>query len=308
MLTIFCGNIIAKDCCIVRAGEKASELAKRSPALGSWSVINLRMVNENSPNPKEDYAFGTSVWPEKNTEERIDITLAQVNASNVQKECFNNPVSEGDVFKDIKWGKIPPLKRFKFLVAYGDPAPGENKGKKSSSKGIGLVGKQADTYYIIKAFLDRELNATFIEWYFLLHEYVAGRTTIYNYIENNSLQDHFFQQVFQKLLRAERRRRSVDISVRGDEEKKTDKATRIEANLEPVNREGRLIFNEAEKNDPHMKRLVEQFEMFNLQLSFPADGPDMIEGAKRIIDKKTAGLEGTAVISRRDLRNNRRRL
>lgn len=203
---------------------------------------------------------------------------------------------------------MPAIKRFKFLVAYGDPAPGEGKKKEGSFKGVGLVGKLGDTYYVIKVFLDREMNAAFIGWYFLLHAYVAGRTTVYNYIENNSLQDPFFKQVFQKLLRAERRRRSVDISVRGDEEKKTDKATRIEANLEPLNREGRLVFNEAEKNDPHMKRLVGQFELFNMQLSFPADGPDMIEGAKRIIDKKTGGFEHTTVIPVRDLRNYRRRL
>ena len=38
----------------------------------------------------------------------------------------------------------------------------------------------------------------------------------------------------------------------GDEEKKTDKATRIEANLEPLNREGNLILNEAERDNPHM--------------------------------------------------------
>ena len=38
-----------------------------------------------------------------------------------------------------------------------------------------------------------------------------------------------------------------------DEDKKTDKATRIEADLEPLDREGMLIFNEAEKDNPHMK-------------------------------------------------------
>ena len=47
----------------------------------------------------------------------------------------NNPVAEGEIFKDIIYGKVPALSKFKFLVIYGDPAPGENKTKKSSTKG-----------------------------------------------------------------------------------------------------------------------------------------------------------------------------
>jgi hypothetical protein len=308
LLTVFCGNIIARDCCVVRAGNKAGELATLTPPLGHWDIINLRMANINHPNPKEDYARGTSVWPEKNTEEAINSALAQVSAASAQKECFNNPVSEGSVFKEIRWGKVPPPGRFKFLVAYGDPAPGENRGKNSSFKGVGLVGKTGDTYYVIKVFLDRELNAVFMGWYFALHTWVGGRTAVYHCIENNSLQDPFFRQVFLRILGEERKKRGIDISIHPDSEKKADKATRIEANLEPLNREGRLIFNEAEKNDPHMKRLVEQFELFNLQLAFPADGPDLIEGAKRIIDRKTERREGVTALSRRDLRMTDRRL
>ena len=51
----------------------------------------------------------------------------------------------------------------------------------------------------------------------------------------------FFQQVFQPLVRKVRREQGVELYIRGDEDKKTDKATRIEANLEPLNREGNLI-------------------------------------------------------------------
>ena len=42
-----------------------------------------------------------------------------------------------------------------------------------------------------------------------------------------------------------------------------------------LNREGNLIFNEAERDNPHMKRLADQFRLFNLQLTYPADGPDL---------------------------------
>lgn len=97
-------------------------------------------------------------------------------------------------------------------------------------------------------------------------------------MENNKLQDPFFQQVFQPIVRRIRRERKISLYITGDEEKKTDKATRIEANLEPLNREGNLVLNEAEKDNPHMKRMAEQFKLFNLQLTYPADGPDCVEG------------------------------
>ena len=47
---------------------------------------------------------------------------------------------------------------------------------------------------------------------------------MYCYMENNKLQDPFFQQVFQPLVRKVRREQGVELYIRGDEDKKTDKA------------------------------------------------------------------------------------
>lgn len=287
---LFNGNIIAADCCITKAIAKAKEL--KVVGIGHVDIINIRDKN------------GHSVWPQKNSEEDIDLFLSLVSISAAQKEFFNNPVAEGEVFKEMAYGKVPALSKFKFLVIYGDPAPGENKTKKSSTKTVCLLGKLAGKLYLIKAFLDRGLNAEFIEWYVKLLEFVGGRTTVYCYMENNKLQDPFFQQVFQPLVRKVRRERNLSLYIRGDEEKKTDKGTRIEANLEPMNREGNLILNEAEKDNPNMKRMENQFKLFNLQLTFAADGPDCVEGGNRIIDKKLRDTEPAKKISRKTLRKN----
>lgn len=287
---LFNGNIIAADCCITRAIAKAEELKVKG--IGHVDIINIRDKN------------GHSTWPEKNSEEDIDLFLSLVSASAAQKEFFNNPVAEGEVFKEIAYGKVPALSKFKFLVIYGDPAPGENKTKKSSTKTVCLLGKINSRLYVIKAFLDRGLNAEFIDWYVKLLEFVGGRTSVYCYMENNKLQDPFFQQVFQPLVRKVRRERNISLYIRGDEDKKTDKATRIEANLEPMNREGNLILNEAEKDNPHMKRMEGQFKLFNLQLTFPADGPDCVEGGNRILDRKLRDTEPPKKISRKALRIN----
>lgn len=294
LLTIFCGNIIAKDCCITRAGKKALELARRKKPLGNWDIKNLRMLNINKPDPKNDFLYGKSVWPEKNTEENIDIVQAQVSTLSVQKECYNNPLSEGDTFKEMHWGKVPPLKSFKFLVAYGDPAPSNSKNGKGSYKSIFLVGFREGKYYVITGYLDHETNAEYVNWYYYLKDFVADRTQIYNYIENNKLQDPFYQQVFIPLFAAAAKEKGTMIGIIPDERDKPDKFSRIEGNLEPVNRLGCLILNEDEKGNPHMQRLEEQFLLVNPKLSAPADGPDCIEGAKFVIDQKMIALKPDA--------------
>jgi hypothetical protein len=286
-LVVWCGNIIAKDCCITRAAKMADY----------HDVINIRDKN------------GASSWIAKNSEEAIDRTLSKISAKSQQKEYYNNPVSEGEIFQTVLWGKIPPLSKFKFLVIYGDPAPGENKTKKSSMKTVVLLGKLNGKLYIIRTFLDRALNADFISWHISLLEYVNGKTTVYSYMENNSLQDPFFQQVFQPLVRKARQEKNVELYIKGDTDKKTDKATRIEANLEPMNREGNLIFNEAEKGNPNMQRLEDQFKLFTLQMKFPADGPDAVEGGNRIIDKKMRQAQPATTTSRQSSRSkNKNRL
>jgi hypothetical protein len=284
LLTIFCGNIIARDCCVVRAGNMADH----------WDVVNIRDKN------------GVSTWPEKNTEAKIDEMLGKISAASQQTEYFNNPVTEGEVFRELTYGKVPPLSKFRFLVIYGDPAPGENRTKNSSTKSCMLMGMMGTKLYIIKARLDRGLNADFIDWYVQLLEYVAGRTTVYCYMENNKLQDPFFQQVFKPLVAKARKERGVQLFIAPDEERKTDKATRIEANLEPLNREGNLILNEAERDDPHMKRLEDQFKLFTLRLKFPADGPDCVEGGLRILKRKVQQLEPVVTLRPNRNRNHKR--
>ena len=280
-LVIFCGNLIAKDCCVARAGSMADY----------WDIVNIRDKD------------GRSTWPEKNSEADIDRVLSKISTKAAQGEYFNNPVSAGEVFADLTYGKVPPLSKFKFLAAYGDPAPGEGKGKKGKSfKAVALCGKLGGRLYVVKMFLAQALNAEFIGWYARLLDYVGGRTNVYCYMENNKLQDPFFQQVFRPLVAKLRKETGTPLYIRGDEEKKTDKATRIEANLEPLNREGNLVLNEAERDNPHMKELDDQFRLFTLSLRYPADGPDAVEGANRVIDELMRRADPPAFRSRKALR------
>lgn len=274
LLAIVLGNIIAKTCCVTLAAQKADK----------HDIVNIRDKN------------GKSTWPAKNTEEMIDRVLSKISTRSAQQEYFNNPLSEGDTFKEITWGKCPPLTSLPYAVLYADPAP-SNKDKQktgSSYKSVFLVGYKDAKFYIYTGFLDQVPNAEFVNWFYYLRDYVGGKTQMYNYIENNTLQDPFYEQVFMPLF-AKNGKEKGFISIVPDTRKKPDKFVRIEGNLEPLNRNNQLIFNIEERNNPNMQRLEEQFLLINPQLKSPADGPDCIEGAVYILNLKRERLSHEAI-------------
>ena len=261
------------------------------------------MVDINNPDPQADYQFGTSVWPEKNTEETIDEVLAQVSLASGQKECFNNPVVEGSYFKEIRWGECPPISKLRYIVSYGDPAPSNTTGKKAkknSFKANFLMGLYEGTLYVYTGYLRHVTNDEFVNWYYYQRDYVRERTQQRNYIENNKLQDPFYQQVFVPLFLAKGKEKGHYINISPDGRDKPDKFVRIEGNLEPLNRAGRLVFNIREKDNPDMQRLEEQFRLFDDGLPASADGPDAIEGGYYMCQQLNAHMEaGSYWIGRR---------
>ena len=230
---------------------------------------------------------GKSTWPEKNTQEHIERVKATISTGAFQAEYMNNPISEGKVFRNLPLGKMPALSKFKFLVCYGDPSTSNNGKKGSSTKAVILAGKIRTTYYILKAFLSHPSNAEFIDWYYQVKDWVGGLVPVFYLVENNSLQDPFYEQVFLPLIREENKRRGDSLFITGDARPKTDKAARIEANLEPVDRNGAWLFNQDEAENPHMKELLDQLKLFEMTLPYPADGPDALEGALAEINRRT---------------------
>ena len=283
---IFLGNLIAKDCCVARAMNMADKV----------DIVNL-----------EDHE-GKSAWPEKITQETIARIRSKISTSAYQAEYMNNPLTEGSVFKEIKWGKVPPLNRFPFLVNYADPSPSNNvKSKANSLKANFLVGILEGKVYIIDGYLDRETNEEFINWFYYIDKRVAGKTTIYHLIENNKLQDPFYDQVIRPLIQKKSIAEGKIIPIAPDPRVKPDKFSRI-ANLEPLSREGILIFNEAERENHHMKRLEEQFLLIEPKLGAPSDGPDCIEGAWWIANAKTQSLNISQVWTPKSKHRNPKRL
>jgi hypothetical protein len=283
-LILFLGNIIAKDTTITRASKVAD----------CFSIVNIRDKK------------GRSTWPERNTEENIDRILSKLSFASQQKEYYNNPIEEGTTFKEVAWDKVPPMQKFKFLVSYGDPAPSNKENKANCHKACFLMGVLEDTLYIFTGYLAHVKNSEFVEWYYNLESYVKDRTQVYNNIENNSLQDPFYEQVFKPLFKEKGKEKGYYINITPDDRKKPDKFARIEGNLEPKNRDRKIIFNIAEKNNPHMVLLEQQFLGVDPQLNSPVDGPDCIEGGLWIINEKLKKMAKMTSVPRTSIINKKR--
>ena len=99
---------------------------------------------------------GKSTWPEKNTEEMIDAVLSKISTRTQQGEYFNNPITEGKIFPSVKWGKVPPLARFPFLMIYADPTTSEAKGIAIGEAKGKIEGKIEGTENTIRSFIERK--------------------------------------------------------------------------------------------------------------------------------------------------------
>jgi hypothetical protein len=285
LLLIACGNIIAKYCCITEMGKKADK----------WDVVNIR--------DKE----GKSSWPQKNTEEAINRVESSISHESFQKEYCNNPMDGGDTFKEMLFDKCPMLKTCEAVVIYADPSPSESESKNSSCKAIVVVGRKGMKYYIYKVWLNQMGNAQFCEFLFEAYDICkkAGVDTVYIYIENNTLQNPFYEQVLLPHIYRISNEKNIFLPVRPDDRKKPAKPVRIEGTLEPINRAGNLILNKNEENNPHMIRLAAQFSSFTMKAKM-IDGPDAVEGGVKIIqDKEISSAAGSIEFSERQTSKHR---
>lgn len=258
---IFNGNRIAKDCCVERACKIADHV----------SEINIRDRN------------GKSTWPEKNTEAHIDRVLKQKSYASAQREYFNNPIDEGSVFKELAYKPARRINEYKYLVCYTDPSFKDSK--KNDYKATVLVGKWKDEFHVIKAFVEQTSTANMIQWHYNTMD-IVNNAACYYLMEEVFLQDIILKEFYDASAKTGR-----SIPITGDKRQKPDKFTRIESLLEPLNRNGKLFLNEAERNNPHMVRLEDQFKAFAPGSRAHDDAPDAVEGAVYIINSKCAAIE-----------------
>ena len=270
-LIIWNGNIIAEDCCVVRAGKIADHV----------ETINIRDEN------------GVSVWPQKNSEADIDYQISKVSYEAAQQEMFNNPIRQGQTFKEITYGKCPKLKELQFVIQYADPAtsnrdrPAQKSKAQNSCKSVSLLGYLDQKFYLYKCWLDHTTNSNFVDWMYAGRNYVGSATQLYSLIENNTLQNPFYEQVLLPLIFDKGKEYGGALMITPDTTAKPDKWFRIEGTLEPLVRLGLLVLNIDEKDNPHMKRMEAQFKGASANSKL-MDGPDCVQGGIKFIQNKIA--------------------
>ena len=257
LLVIVCGNVIAENCCVSRLMKYADKV----------DMVNIR--------DKE----GKSTWASKNSEEAIDRILSLISYESGQKEYFNNPLKAGKTFKNLQFGKLPKLSSCDTVVIYCDPATANKASATQSYKGVVIVARKSLCYYVAKVWLDRMTNDQFIESMYLAVEYLRSqKVEVFKlWLENNSLQNPFYEQVLLPIINEKNKEKNTILPLLLDNRKKPDKHERIEANLEPLDRNGKLIFNEVEEKTKDMEVLVAQFRTFSHK-SKHIDGPDAVDG------------------------------
>lgn len=224
---------------------------------------------EDSKHRKASAANGQPAWKERYTLDELVDKMLKMGWRNARREFFHEHIEEGHVFKreHILWAKLPPLKKYKALVVYVDPS---FKGtKKNDYKAIVLIGRIGKYYDVIKAWLRQDSIAAMVRAHYDLHEDFGEKANIKHYMEANFIQDQFLDD-----YEAEGVERGYQLPIRPDKRKKPDKFGRVE-NLSPLFERHFVRFNQAEKKNPDMRTLVDQFLAFPYG---PDDGPDATEG------------------------------
>lgn len=279
LLIIMNGNIIHDNSAINRMRDKADYS----------EIVNIRDEN------------GKSTWWQKNSEEHIDRVLSKISYESAQKEYFNNPMDGTDLFKNIQDKKIPDLRKCNVCI-YVDPSTSNRDVTSGSDKAVGIIAQSGFDFYAVKVWLDTMSIDKFIDAIFESYLYLKrlGIEHFPIYIENNSLQNSFFELVLLPRIYEKGVKLGVFLPITPDDRNKINKWARIEGDLEPLFRLGHFFFNIDEENNPDMKRLKAQFKNASSK-SKKLDGADMVQGAvSKLREKEAVDAAGSfEVIQRR---------
>lgn len=237
---------------------------------------------------------GRPSWSENYTIDEISAMRGFIGERNFQKECMNNPMTEGAVFraKDIRYGKMLPLKEYRQLICYTDPS--FKNSATADYKATALVGKTPDGHFhVLKMFAAQTSVSEMIAWHYDIMEFVGGKVPVLYYMESNFMQDLMLDE-FAKVGNAV----GQHVPILGDKRSKGDKFARIES-MQPLFERGLVLFNEKEKESPGMKVLEEQLLLFERGSRAHDDAPDALESAVWMLAQRTRATNARfAVIQR----------
>lgn len=275
-LYVFLNNRLAKDSLMSRAYEMADYK----------DTVNL--LDEN----------GKPTWHQRHKLEDCQYMIQKMGTRASQKEYFNNPVTEGRVFKE-EWLQVKKmeLKGYFALLAYLDPS---FKSKKNADhKALILLGLKNGEIHVVKAYCDVASVAQMVEWHYDLLAYVKSQNAVCEFW----MEEVFLQDLLYKDFNEAAVRKGYPIGVRGDKRQKPDKDARISAMSGHFER-GQVFFNADEMSNHHMQRLREQLLLFEPGYTgIKKDGPDAMEGGLFKLMEKVQASAPVSAGSRRKSKN-----
>lgn len=304
---IIVGNKIAPDCIIERA-KKESEYHKQVNILTKGKVDQLyikeikKQASTVDPESKDLRVWKECVkyaelgykptWHQRFTMFDCVYMIVKMGYRMSQREYFNNPISEGKVFKKawMQYKALPKMREYQYLMAYLDP--GFKKTATSDSKSLILVAMHKSEFHIRKVFCGKASVEEMIEWCYSTDSYVKANQASYRL----KMEEVFLQSLLYKDFTAAGITKGYQLPVTGDKRKKPDKDARIEA-MEGYFERGVIFFDEEIKEEHHTQALVEQLLNFEPGVKTLKDGPDALEGAIHLLQQSLA-LSTDVVVGR----------
>ena len=276
-LFVFLNNLLAKDSLMARAYQMADYKEQ----------VNL-LDNRGQPS-----------WKARHTLKDCQYMIGKIGTRAAQKEYFNNPVTEGKVFKEewIQDKSMKDLGGYFALISYLDPS---FKSKKNADhKALVLLGLKDGEIHVIKTFCNSATVEEMVEWHYDIEQYVKKQNAVCEFW----MEEVFLQDLLYKDFAEAAKRKGWPIGIMGDTRQKPDKDARI-SSLAGYFERGQILFNALEKENHHMQRLKEQLLLFEPGFTgIKKDGPDSLEGGIFKIMEKVQSAQPQAMGKRAKSKN-----
>jgi hypothetical protein len=274
---VFVNNKIAVDCII----ERASKIAD------SHEQINIY----------DDR--GEPSWIERYTKDQCQAMIEKMGTMLAQREYFNNPQTQGTVFK-AEWIRDKPMnpQDYRHLVAYLDPSFSSKK--TADHKALVLLGAKGNEFHLLKCYCAIGTVNEMIEWHYDLEAWLKQHNQVCEFY----MEEVFLQSLLYKDFADFGKSKGYTLPIKGDLRKKPDKDARITA-ISGYFERGQFYFNENEKDNHHTIKLKDQFTLFKQgQTGIAKDGCDAVEGGLYILKQRIITSD-PALIGQR-AKNNKR--
>lgn len=289
---VFANNDFHKNSITHRLADYFVTAIKRAEMDGEKSVFMVMTVNA-----VKDLNTFEPEWPEKTSAEYWRKKYRDTPYRSFLREFMNTHVEDGAVFRheDILYGPVLPLGLYDALVFYGDLSYKDA----GDYKAMILVGKIRREFHIIYTFLARVSRTRVARWLYEMYE----KKHLENYSIKYLIEGLFAMDEFVTDFDLEGDIRGYYIPVVPDKRGKDNKFSRIES-LSGFFERHNVIFNEAEKGNPHQVTLVDQFLAFCKGSKANDDGPDAVHGAFSELNKSTfVGKFEPQIVSRENVRS-----